>query len=208
MSKRRSCFVATTFAAVLAGMACSDASRPLTTEPYQPDAAASSHLLGGLLGGVTGTLTNLLVAPVNRTTPLPADVVWTFTAGPGGAVSSNSTVGLTISIPSGALASTQTITVRALAGAPVAYAFEPHLVFSKKVYLTQKLNGTTAGLLSVLSGAHFATDRLELNEDGLASVTEIVPGVLSGLFRTFTFGVTHFSGWTVASGRATTTDEE
>jgi hypothetical protein len=129
-------------------------------------------------------------------------VSWTFTAGPGGAVSSNSAVGLTIVVPAGALSTTETITVTALAGAPVAYGFSPHLVFSKKVSLTQDLAGTSVGVLGwlTLNGAHFTGDVLDVNSDGLVSVDESVPALLSVLTRKVTFGVGHFSGWIVASG--------
>jgi hypothetical protein len=202
MSKRRSKLTTFALAAALLGVACSDAGQPLAPVQSRGGSAASEQLLGGIIGGVINTLTSLLVPPLNRTTPLANDVVWSFTAGPGGAVSSNASVGLKIVVPSGALSTTQTITVTALAGAPVAYKFEPHLEFSRKVYLTQNLSGTTAGLLSAYSGAHFATDRLELTPEGLAVVTEIVPSLTSLLTRTTTFGVTHFSGWIVAGRSA------
>jgi hypothetical protein len=180
----------------LTATACSDTARPFATAPDRADAASQS-LLGGLLGGVTSTL----VAPINRTTPLSSDVVWTFTAGPGGVTSSNPSVGLTIVVPPGALESTVTFTVTALAGAPVAYRFEPHAEFERKVSLTQDLSGTTASLtLLPLVGAHFETDLLELNSDGLATVTEVVPSLVNLLSNTTRFKVSHFSGWIVASG--------
>lgn len=182
---------------MLVAAACSDASRPLTA----PERSAST---AALLDGATNTVTSLLVAPIERTTPLAEDVTWTFTVGPDGVVSSNPSVGLTIAVPQGALESTVTITVTALAGAPVAYAFEPHLVFRKTVYLTQDLSGTTGdGLGSLaLNGAHFAGDALELNSDGLAIVDEIVPAFVLDGTNAATFGVTHFSGWIVASGNS------
>jgi hypothetical protein len=182
--------------------ACSDNSRPFATAPLREVTAESQNLLGGLLGTVTGTVTSLLVAPLHRATPLPSDVAWTFTAGPGGAVSSNPTVGLTVTVPYGALTSTQTITVTALAGSVVAYRFEPHLEFERKVYLKQNLAGTNVGLLSGLmfKGAHFPGDAPVLTGDGLAVVDEVVSAVLSVLTRSVTFGVKHFSGWLVASG--------
>lgn len=178
--------------------ACSDASRPFATAPDVAGARESQNLLGGLLGG----LTSLLIAPVHRTTPLPADVAWTFTAGPGGAISSNESVGLTVMVPPGALSSTQTITVTALAGSPVAYRFEPHLEFDRKVYLKQSLAGTSVGLLSGLTfkGAHFPGDAPVYTDSGLAIVDEVVSALLSVWTRTVTFGVGHFSGWIVASG--------
>jgi hypothetical protein len=207
MRKRVSILIGTTIAVALAGTACSDISP--TAPTLQRTGSASSNLigLGGSGGGLLGTLTSLLIPPVNRTTPLPADVTWSFTAGPGGATSSNSAVGLTIVIPYGALSTTETITVTALAGAPVAYGFYPHLTFAKKVSLTQNLAGTDVNLLGslILSGAHFDGDTLELNADGLATVTETVPALLSILTGKATFKVGHFSGWILASGAG---DEE
>lgn len=184
-------------AALLAtGLGCAD---PISA-PARSGPPAANDLIGGLLGGVT----SLLIPPVTRNTPLASDVVWSFTAGPAGAVSRNSAVGLTISIPANALSTTQTITVRALAGSPVAYAFEPHLTFARPVTLTQSLKGTSAGgLLSLplLSGAHFDGDQLQLTSDGLAVVTETVPAVGNLLSQTASFNVSHFSGWILASGK-------
>jgi len=95
----------------------------------------------------------------------------------------------------------------------VAYRFEPHgLVFARKVTLTQNLRGTTAdGLLSSLvplSGAYFATDDLELDADGLANVTEIIPATLSLLTRKASFPIEHFSGYILASGRGSARESE
>lgn len=208
MSKRRSKLTTYALAAALLATACSDAGQPLAPARTHVGSGASEQLLGGIIGGVINTLTNLLVPPINRTTPLASDVRWTFTAGPGGATSSNAAVGLTIVVPAGALSTTQTITVTALAGAPVAYRFEPHLQFSRKVYLTQNLRGTTAGLLAPLNGAHFATDLLQLNPQGLAIVTELVPALANPLTRTATFGVGHFSGWILGSGRASEAESD
>lgn len=178
----------------LAVTACSDRS---VTPPATLDRGADqSSLLGGLLGGVN----SLLFQPLERNTPLASNVSWTFTAGPSGGFTSNSSVGLTVSIPPGALTSTTTFTVTALAGAPVAYRFEPHVDFSKTVYLTQDLSGTSAGVLNslLLKGAHFPGSAPAYTSGGLAIVDEIVPGLtLSGKL---TFGVTHFSGWIGGAG--------
>ena len=175
---------------------CVDGPTSPTTQ-LQTSGVKDQQLLGELLGTVTG----LLVPPLKRTTPLANDVVWTFVAGPDGAVSKNSAVGLTVTVPSGALAATTTITVTAVAGSAVAYAFEPHLEFAKGVTLTQSLKGTNASLLSVFSGAHFDGDRPTLTSGGLAIVDELVPALGSLLTQNVSFKVDHFSGWIVASGR-------
>ena len=187
--------------------ACSESATSPTPAPLQADTVATqSHLLGGLLGGVVGTVTKtlnaLLASPVKRNTPLAQDVTWTFVAKPIGAVSSNSSVGLTIVVPPGAVDSYQTITVTALKGSAVAYRFEPHMEFDRKVVLTQDLRGTSAGgllNLTALKGAHFDGDVLDF-VNGQVKVTEVVPALLSWLTKTVSFGVDHFSGWIVASG--------
>ena len=198
MSKPMRALVALAVTSTFVVTACSDTSRPFATAPVRDVAQESQNLLGGLLG----TVTSLLVAPLHRTTPLPADVVWTFTAGPVGAVSSKSSVGLTVIVPAGALTSTETITVTALAGSPVAYRFEPHLEFERKVTLKQSLAGVRVGLLSGLwfKGAHFPGDVPVFTGSGLAIVDEVVPALLSVLTRTVKFDVKHFTGWLVASG--------
>ena len=190
-------------AATVLTTACSDSATSSLTAPIGADSAATqSHLLGGLLGTVTNTLNALLASPVKRNTPLTEDVSWTFVAKPGGAVSQNSSVGLTIVVPAGAVDSYQTITVTALKGSAVAYRFEPHMEFDRSVVLTQDLRGTSAGgllSLTALKGAHFEGDVLDYL-DGKVKVTEIVPALLSWLTKTASFGVDHFSGWIVASG--------
>ncbi|HYC49821.1 MAG TPA: hypothetical protein VEB19_01805 [Gemmatimonadaceae bacterium] len=194
-------------AATVFTTACAESATAPAAAPLRADTTAtSSHLLGGLLGGVIGTVTNtlnsLLASPVKRNTPLAQDVSWTFVARPGGAVSSNSSVGLTIVVPPGAVDQYQTITVTALKGSAIAYRFEPHMEFDRKVVLTQDLRGTSAGgllNLTALKGAHFEGDQPDyLN--GQIKVTEVVPALLSWLTKTVTFGVDHFSGWIVASG--------
>lgn len=184
--------------AVVSG-GCSERSSSFTA----PERVAESE--AALLSGLLSDATSLLIPPVDRTTPLAEDISWSFTVGPAGAVSSNSGTGLTIAVPANAVSSSITITVTALAGAPVAYRFEPHgLVFARKVTLTQDLRGTTAeNLLSstVLSGAYFATDELELDADGLANVTEIIPASINLLTHTASFPIEHFSGYIYASGR-------
>ena len=178
--------------------ACSDGGVTPPVAPVASEQGSTANLLG---------LTSLLrttVAPITRNTPLADDVSWSFTVGSAGATSSNSAVGLTISVPSGAIATPTTITVTALKGSAVAYSFAPHgLQFSRKVVLTQKLQGTSAGsqLLPSLTGAYFA-DESDILDNGLAIVTELLSGLVNPLSRTFSFGIQHFSGYLVASGRS------
>jgi hypothetical protein len=192
--------------ATLVATACSDTTSPVA--PVAPSleqtaAAPANGLLDGLLGTVTKSLTSLLCKPVTRNTPLANDVSWTFKAGPLGGATSNSTVGLSVVVPPGALTAPVTIEVTALKGSAVAYRFEPHLEFDRMVVLTQNLRGTSVGgLLSlpVLCGAHFKGDAPEYNSRGWAIVTEVVSTLTSLLTKTTSFGVSHFSGWIVVSG--------
>ena len=177
--------------------ACTDSG---VTAPAAPVASAqsSSNLLG-----------LQAIAPITRNTPLAEDVSWSFTVGSGGATSSNSAVGLTIHVPSGAVSSPTTITVTALQGSLVAYGFAPHgLQFARKVTLTQKLNGTSVAnqLLPMLSGAYFASDEPILS-GGLALVTEVLSGLVNPLLKQFSFPIEHFSGYLVASGRSRPSEE-
>ena len=136
-----------------------------------------------------------LMSPAERTTPLEADVVWSFSAGPDGAVSSNAVAGLTIVVPAGALSTTQTISVTALAGNHVAYRFEPHLEFGTKVRLVQNLWMIRAPWLG-LAGGHFGGDSPEF-ATSVVRITESVPAIISILDGTLSFQVQHFSGWIV-----------
>lgn len=183
-------------ATALVFSACSDSG---VTAPVAPVASGQ----GATASLDAGALLQTTVAPITRTTPLENDVSWSFTVGSGGASSSNSAVGLTINIPSGAVSSPTTITVTALKGSAVAYSFAPHgLQFGKKVVLTQKLLGTSVGsqLLPALSGAYFVNES-DILGNGLAVVTELLSGLVNPLAKTFSFGIEHFSGYLVASGR-------
>jgi hypothetical protein len=171
------------------------------------DTTSDARLLGGLLGTLTGTVGDLLVTPIHRSVPLAEDVSWTFTASPYGSRSSNSAVGLSIYVPPGAVDRSVTIRVTALQGSAVAYRFEPHMEFDRKVVLTQSLRGLRYGLLgtgllnlSPFRGAHFEGDVPSYNGDGQALVSEVVGAVLNLFSNSTSFGVDHFSGWIVASG--------
>ena len=198
MSKFGRTLLGLAVATSLSMVACSDATGPVANAPDLP-AGSVANEQQNLLGGVLG----LLVAPVQRSTALANDVTWTFNAGPGGGYTSNAALGMSVTIPAGALDENVKITVTAFKGKPIAYGFSPHLEFDRKVMITQSLKGTTCGLLSclILKGAHFAGDRPTYS-GGLAIVDEVVGGLLGTLTRTFTFGVDHFSGWILASGAA------
>ena len=189
--------------------ACSDSttSPTATAAVFADSSATDANLLGGLLGGILGTVGDLVATPVHRSQPLASDVSWTFTASPYGSRSSNSAVGLSIYVPPGAVDRYTTIRVTALKGSAVAYRFEPHMEFDRRVVLTQSLSGLRYGLLgtgllnlSPFKGAHFEGDTPAYNSSGQALDTEVVGAVLNLLSRNTSFGVDHFSGWILASG--------
>jgi hypothetical protein len=184
--------VAGLFTGFLLLSSCSDGGSP--TSPRLPNVSSGpSRLVGGLLA-------------VQRATPLASDVTWSFTAGPLGASSTNADVGLTVTVPAGALATTETITVTALAGDAVAYRFEPHLEFARKVRLQQESSLINiAGLLLPMWGAHFDGNAPELL-GGLVAATEQVPATLSILTGKVRFDVSHFTGWILASGNTNPPD--
>jgi hypothetical protein len=139
-----------------------------------------------------------VISPAERTTPIAADITWSFNAGPEGAISANPSTGLTIIVPAGALSTTETISVTALAGSHIAYRFEPHLNFATTVHLVQSLATVRAPWLN-LAGGHFSGASPEL-ENGVVRITEIVPAIISLLDGTVSVKVGHFSGWIVGSG--------
>lgn len=192
------------FAVVSAGIAlfsaCSDAS---LTAPRH--AGQSAALLGEVVEPAS-TVGNVLMSPLHRRTALDQPVTWSFVAGPNGAVSSNWATGLTIAVPRGALGSNVTITVTAVAGTAVAYAFEPHgLQFAKDVVLTQSLRATNLGVLNLVlpQGGHFEGSA-PVFSGPFALVNETSPGWLNLLQNSMSFPIRHFSGWIAGSGRTST----
>ena len=197
--------------AVAAG--CSGDRSPLAPAPaeqrsMQPAAQPSNSLLGGLLGGVLGTvgkLVNIVVSVVERPLALQQDVVWSFDAGPGGALSGNRTVGLSIAIPPGALDRQVRITVTAKKGKVIDYHFEPEgLQFAKPVVVTQEVQsgGLLGGLLGggrqTLRGAYYSAPTLIYDPaTGKATINELQPSVTGPGF--VSFQIRHFSGYVVAS---------
>jgi hypothetical protein len=192
--------------AVVAG--CSDR---LTSAPRLPAAQPNNSLLGGLLGGVVGTvgqLLNIVVSLVTRPTTLQNDVVWSFYAGPGGAVSTNSAAGLSITVPPAALSQTVRITVTVKAGNIYNYQFQPEgLQFAVPVTVTQNvadnsllgsLLGGLTGTSTTIRGAYYSASTLQYDPStGLATVNELEPTVdIPGYVS---FQIKHFSGYTLAS---------
>jgi hypothetical protein len=198
--------VALIASAVVVG--CSDR---ITNVPASPAVQPNRSLLGGLLGGVIGTVTNLVnivVTLVARPTTLQNDISWSFYAGPGGVVSSNSAAGLSITVPPGALSQTTRITVTVKAGNVYNYQFQPEgLQFAQPVVVTQNLTdnsllgsllGGLTGTSTNIRGAYYSASTLQYDPTtGQATVNELEPTVAIPGY--VSFSIKHFSGYTLAN---------
>jgi hypothetical protein len=171
----------------------------------------SNSLLGGLIGGVVGTVTkllNIVVTLVERPTALSQDIVWSFDAGPGGAISANRAAGLSINVPPGALSQKVHITVTVKAGNVYNYQFAPEgLQFALPVVVTQDVSdnsligsllGGLLGSSKTVKGAYYSAPTLQYDpKTGSATVNELEPTVVGG--GLLSFQIRHFSGYVVAS---------
>jgi hypothetical protein len=154
--------------------------------------------------------TLLLTSPttvnvVTRDTPLAAAQTASASVGIWGGYIALPGAGLSVYIPPFALSSTTLITVTAVAGNQVAYEFGPHgTQFRVPVLVSQQLQGTSAwngGVLpSRLLAGYFqnVTDLDQLN--ATATVSELLSTSISAVTGRVTFGITHFSGYLIATG--------
>ena len=163
--------------------------------------------------GPVASPTGAGVEPLQRDQALDGES-WSFVAGPNGAESRNKSSGLTIIVPPGALTDTVRITVTVLAGASVAYRFEPHgLQFAAPVTLIQSLHGTKvkrdAFGIPRLIGGYFEGDTPPLDPaTGAARVIELLPVWLDSKGQGARLTIRHFSGYTVASAMVDPPSEE
>jgi hypothetical protein len=191
------------FAALLGIAACSDATAP---EPMQ--APAPNALLGGILDPILGAIPiigNILVPDtvvvLQRAKPLYSNVTQTKLIGSGGGQITIPSAGVTLTVPSGAVAYPTLISVTALSGRGVAYEFGPAGTFAKPLTIKQDLSVTTVDprLLPYLkfNGGYFKT-RQNLLSSLLAIVFELLPATTNASNGTVQFNVTHFSGYLIA----------
>jgi hypothetical protein len=198
---------------LIVSAACTDspsAPRPAGQAPalaIPADGAPDQSLLGGLLGGTVGTLTNTLgltsANGILRTTPLAEPITVRKTIGRSGGVLSIPAAGVTVIVPAGALNDDTEITMTARAGYLLAYDFAPHgVTFNVPLVFNQSLNGTNAGLLSPLGLKLAYYSDPSLLGKTTALVSEVIDGLTSILTRTFTAPIKHFSGYVVICGRS------
>ncbi|HEU4453370.1 MAG TPA: hypothetical protein VFR81_09930 [Longimicrobium sp.] len=111
--------------------------------------------------------------------------------------------GFTITFPAGAVHEPVEIRATALAGANVAYRFEPHgLVFDREPVITQdlRLTQSIARLLGVQMEGGYFTDEAAL-AGGTGVILETRPAQLDLLRLRMSFGIRHFSGYLASTGR-------
>lgn len=160
--------------------------------PAAPQASLTSAL-GSLLGSPT------TITPLQRNTPLRADIVVSKTIGVLGGTIVVPDAGLTLVVPPLAVAKNTTFRVTARAGSAVAYEFEPHgTKFTLPLVMTQSLRGvkTDNALLNLgLSLGYFP------DSNAPTSVTELLNVNLDLLNSTAISTIWHFSGYIYASGR-------
>ena len=209
---RRGGLLAIAFVVILATACNENPSAPAPAAPASQMAAPtnsgpSESLLGGLLGGTVGTLTNTLgltsANGILRNDPLPYPITVSKTIGRAGGVLSIPAAGVTVVVPAGALDGDTQITMTARAGLLLAYDFEPHgVTFNVPLVFNQNLNGTNAGLLSPLGLKLAYYSDPSLLGKTTALVSELITGVTSLLTRTFTAPIKHFSGYVIVCGRS------
>lgn len=175
------------------------AGEPTAPQQLAPAVKPDASLLGVAGGVVTGLIP---VVGVQRTVALPADITVSKTIGSAGGTLSIPAAGVTVTVPSGALASNTVITMTARKGSLIAYDFAPHgITFAKPLAFTQKLQGTSVSLLTapLLSLGYYSDPSLLTAVGG--SVSELIGGTTNLLTWTFTANIKHFSGYMVSMGR-------
>ena len=183
---------------LVAVASCSESRPTEPVVPIAPTAAASPDLLGG----VVGTVTNLIVVPaVQRTTPIAESITVSKAIGSAGGTLSIPAAGVTVVVPKGALASSTVITMTARAGYLVAYDFAPHgITFAKPLSFTQSLSGTNLTLLQApFLKLGYYTDPSLLGKT-VATVSELLGGTVNSLSWSFSSKINHFSGYILTCG--------
>lgn len=149
------------------------------------------------------------VKVVTRDVPLSTPQSASATVGLLGGQIALPAAGLTVVIPPFAVTTSTLITVTAVAGAQVAYEFEPHGIrFLVPLRATQSLAGTsasTSGLLAPTLYAGYFENVLDLNQlNGTALVSELLSTSINLGGNTASFSIRHFSGYLLATGADST----
>lgn len=196
------CTVAAVMTIVAVG--CTDASvstAPVSAGAFsqrEASAATNSSNTSSLSGVATLTSVNVLT----RMKAIP-DMVASATIGKEGGSIILKGAGFTLTVPPLAVSVPTNFKVHALAGTAVAYEFEPHgTVFTVFPVFKQDLSKTNMkGLTNgVVEGAYFANASQIDPTTGTASVDQFFTTGLA-VDGSLIFGLPHFSGYLVSSGR-------
>lgn len=207
--KHRSLIAAGVAAVALA--ACVDTSTSPATK-FSPSARGPEYTrirATDSLMQVTDIVFSDTALVLKRLTPLDSSISLSAVIGPEGGEIKINDAGGKIDIPAGALSEPTTITMTALAGADVAYEFQPHgLTFAKPVKIQQDLRNTWASvypqLLGLAHGGYYdqSLDGSFVDKGKLfVLLKEHQLGYLESNATQLKFYVGHFSGYVVTCGR-------
>lgn len=174
--------------------------------------ARNDGLLTGVATTVTGAVKGLVGAlGLQRRTEVKAPIVKSMTFTKSGGKLAISELGFVLNVPANAIpGNTLTITVTALPGKMVAYDFQPHgTKFLKPITFEQDLGNTLFSAVlgkPTLSGGYFK-DNSQLNmQSNTALLDEVINATVSG--NKVTFGISHFSGYMVSTGRSSSPSDD
>ncbi len=191
---------AATLAAAVLAAACADTAPTAPTAAPAPAAAPDAAIT---TTATTAVRTLIGARTLLRTTPLPGTITRSVLVTQAGGKLTIPEAGLTVTIPANALPQSQmVITATALPGRLAAYDFQPHGTrFRAPLRVQQSLAGSnyssTAGMR--LEGGYFANIGQLDFVGGNASLDEVLPATQAGSVASF--GVSHFSGYIMATGR-------
>ncbi|MGZ8414789.1 MAG: hypothetical protein ACXW05_18835 [Gemmatirosa sp.] len=147
----------------------------------------------------------VVVDALTRNKPLEETLSDVAVIGPKGGTLEIKETGLKVTFPKGLVDAPTRFWVKALPGNIIAYDFGPSSDFGdQEVIIEQKLKGTSfesVKNVDAVKGAYFR-DAAALNDgEGFAEVTELRPASVTFDKDRVRFGVTHFSGYMVSTGR-------
>lgn len=168
--------------------------------------SSDTQLSNSLIGTLTGTLQAILVPVLQRVVPLRSDEIVTATIDQQGGKIYLPKADVLVTVPTGAVNQETKFTVTAIKGSDVALLFDPHgITFQKPVTVEVSLAGTV-GLLDLLLGTRLYAGYVPRGRagitNGMAEITETIPTTVNQRSRKAIFGVWHFSGYILATGRA------
>jgi hypothetical protein len=188
------------FLAIAAGLlatACGDTGVTAPTQEAARTAPAQHQVLSSPLN----------VNVVQRDTPLSDPVSTSVNVSWFGGAMRLPGTGLTVIIPPFAVSRPITLTATAVPGSDVAYEFGPHGThFNVPLVVIQDLSHVNMSGINPL--LMFAGYYSSLNDGGTASITELLDLGVNVADQTAVFTVSHFSGYLLASGRCSSSDNQ